>query len=331
MKKATALICFVLLGLIACQRSQNSEPGYTSGKINTISVVVDDQLWNGALGDSIRNTFAAPVLGLPQEEPLFDINQFPNRLLNTSVTSTRNLLVITKTGENNFKWVENEFARPQNVFHVSGNSTDSILKVIRQNTTDMIQKMQQTEIVANQRILDTSRILTKGIKRKFLIDIHLPTGYALVLKSKKFLWYKKEVTSGNISLLIYQVPIHRVNPNNLIRSITKIRDSIGRLFIHGSYPNTQMITDKSYTPYLFKTKIQKKETFVTKGTWELKNDHMDGPFINYCLVDYPNSRMLILEGFCYAPSTPKRDLMFELESIIKSVEFIKKPKRTARK
>jgi hypothetical protein len=50
---------------------------------------------------------------------------------------------------------------------------------------------------------------------------------------------------------------------------------------------------------------------------------MDGPFINYCLVDYPNNRMLILEGFCYAPSTPQRDLMFELESIIKSVEFLK--------
>jgi len=32
---------------------------------------------------------------------------------------------------------------------------------------------------------------------------------------------------------------------------------------------------------------------------------------------------LVLEGFCYAPSKKKRDLMFELEAIIKSVKFIK--------
>jgi hypothetical protein len=32
--------------------------------------VIDDQQWNGEIGDSIRNKFASPVIGLPQEEPL---------------------------------------------------------------------------------------------------------------------------------------------------------------------------------------------------------------------------------------------------------------------
>jgi hypothetical protein len=32
--------------------------------------VSGDQLWN-EVGDSIRNKFASPVLGLPQEEPIF--------------------------------------------------------------------------------------------------------------------------------------------------------------------------------------------------------------------------------------------------------------------
>jgi hypothetical protein len=31
--------------------------------------------------------------------------------------------------------------------------------------------------------------------------------------------------------------------------------------------------------------------------------------------------MLIVEGFCYAPSKEKRDLMTELEAIIKTVNF----------
>jgi hypothetical protein len=37
------------------------------GKINNISVIIDQQ-WNGEIGDSIRNKFASPVIGLPQEE-----------------------------------------------------------------------------------------------------------------------------------------------------------------------------------------------------------------------------------------------------------------------
>jgi hypothetical protein len=326
MRKLAVFIALFWVVTSACTRKAPADSATTSGKINTISVIIDDQLWNGQVGDSIRNTFAAPVLGLPQEEPLFDINQYPVKLLEGFVTSTRNILVVKKAKTNAYELVENEYATPQNVFHISGKTAYAILEVIRQNAPDIIQKMQQTEIVENQRLMDTSRISTRTLKKKFGVDIHLPTGFTLAMKSKKFLWYKKEITSGNSSVLVYQVPFHRVKTTNLIKSITKIRDSIGRLFIHGSYPNTQMITQRSYTPYLFKTKIKHKETFVTKGNWELKNDHMTGPFINYCIVDYPRNRMLIVEGFCYAPSTPKRDLMFELESIIKSVEFLKKSK-----
>ncbi|MEY3498786.1 MAG: hypothetical protein RL308_455, partial [Bacteroidota bacterium] len=67
-----------------------------------------------------------------------------------------------------------------------------------------------------------------------------------------------------------------------------------------------------------------KVTYETKGTWEMKNDFMSGPFINYVILDYKKGRIIVLEGFCYAPSKKKRDLMFELESIIKSVKFLKK-------
>ncbi len=331
MKKIAVFVALFFVGVTACKRKELTQKEPSSGKINAISVIIDDQLWNGQVGDSIRNTFAAPVLGLPQEEPLFDINQYPVKLLEGFATTTRNILVVKKEKQTTFEQVENEYVSPQNVFHISGNTAYAILAMIRKHAPDIIQKMQQTEIVENQRIVDTSRISTAAIKRKFGVDIHLPTGYNLVMKSKKFLWYKKEITSGNNSLLVYQVPFHRVKTTNIIKSITKIRDSVGRLFVHGSYPNTCMITEKSYTPYLFKTKIRSKETFATKGTWELQNDHMTGPFINYCIVDYPNNRMLILEGFCYAPSTPKRDLMFELESIIKSIEFLKNPKRKRQK
>ena len=111
---------------------------------------------------------------------------------------------------------------------------------------------------------------------------------------------------------------------NLTASIVKMRDSIGT-YINGTEPNTQMITDEGYAPYLSKIQLDEKETYETKGTWELNNDFMSGPFINYAIVDKEYGRILVLEGFCYSPSKEKRDLMHELESIIKSVHVLKKP------
>ena len=113
--------------------------------------------------------------------------------------------------------------------------------------------------------------------------------------------------------------LNRYTANSIIRT----RDSIGNLYIHGTSPNTQMVTEDSYAPYLFHINIKGKEAYETKGTWELRNDFMSGPFINYSIIDRANKRIIVLEGFCYDPSKEKRDLMFELEAIIKSVEFLK--------
>lgn len=325
MKKALFLLSFFLLLVLAC--CQKARPGKekTSGKINTISVIIDDQLWNGEVGDSIRNKFASPVIGLPKEEPLFTINQYPIRLLEGFTTNSRNIIVVKKGAANAYELVENEFATPQNVFHISGKTAAAVLDIIEMNAANMIAQMRKTEIEAVHAIIDTALINSQKITDKFNIGLHIPKGYNFVVSKRKFVWLKREITSGSTSILVYQVPISALkNKGSTINSIIKIRDSIGNLYIHGTSPGTQMVTEDSYSPYLFNIKLKGKETFETKGTWELRNDFMSGPFINYCIIDRANKRVLVLEGFCYAPSKEKRDLMFEMEAIIKSVEFFKK-------
>ena len=73
------LLCFSLL-LISCNNKEVKPANAQSGPLNEVSVIIDDQLWNGEVGDSIRNKFAAPVLGLPQEEPVFTLKQYPVKL-----------------------------------------------------------------------------------------------------------------------------------------------------------------------------------------------------------------------------------------------------------
>jgi len=299
-------------------------PKKATGKINSISVVIDDQLWNGEIGDRIRNKFASPVVGLPQEEPLFTINQYPAKLMEGFMTDSRTIIVVKKENKNLFSINKNQYTTPQNVFHISGKTSDDILEIIEKNTPKIIQIIKETEISESQRIINQSLLDTKRIDDEFHISLKIPSGYLYVLQKSNFIWLKKEIISGNTSLLIYQVPISsiRKDPNQIV-NIIKMRDSIGDLYIRGTELDTHMITEEGYAPYLFKTKLNGKETYETRGTWELKNDFMSGPFVNYAIVDEEHNRILVLEGFCYSPSKEERDLMHELESIIKSIVILK--------
>ena len=325
MNKTHFIFLFVSLLLFSCKKENEHQPRKTTGKINTISVIIDDQFWNGEIGDSIRNKFASPVIGLPQEEPLFNINQYPVRLLEGFMTDTRAIIVVKKAEENKFEIKKNQYASPQNVFHISGKTAADIIACIEKNTPKMIETIKNCELAESQKINSQSLIDPKVIENKFHLSIQVPSGYAYVLQKSNFLWLKKEIIGGNTSLLIYQVPLNTIKKRgDLIICIVKMRDSIGNLYISGKEPNTNMITDEAYAPYLFKINLDGKETFETKGTWQLNNDFMSGPFINYAIIDADYNRILVLEGFCYAPSKDKRDLMHELEAIIKSVVISKR-------
>src|SRR6476620_232343 len=119
--------------------------------MNTISVIIDDQLWNGEVGDSIRNKFASPVLGLPQEEPLFSINQYPVKLFEGFSTDSRNIIIVKKDDENKYEFKENEFATPKNEFNISERTSFKILKLLEKNAPEIIKKMHQIEIVHSQK------------------------------------------------------------------------------------------------------------------------------------------------------------------------------------
>jgi hypothetical protein len=326
MNKAHFLFLIILIALTSCNNKKVKTAKETYGKTNEVSVIIDDQLWNGEVGDSIRNKFASPVLGLPQEEPVFTLNQYPVKLLEGFMTNSRNIIMIKKESKSLFRIENNEYTNPQVVVHISGQTVQEILYTIQNNDSLIINKIKESEIkVYQEKIKHDSLLDITKIRKKFKVKLNIPIKYKMVARGKKFIWLKKEITSGNLSLIIYQLPLKSIKENtNSLNRITKIRDSIGRIYIHGVVPRARMITDPELSTYISMTKIYNKPTFETKGNWELLNDFMSGPFINYAIIDRPNNRILVIEGFCYAPSKQKRDLIFELEAIIKSVQFLKK-------
>lgn len=326
--KKIAILTFVALSFLSCKETSKEDKqavlSESNGKINNVSIIIDDNLWNGEIGDSIRKKFAAPVDGLPQEEPLFTLNQYPTKVFEGFVRKSRNIIIVKKDKEAGFASSVDKYAKPQNVFFISGTDTEDVLNVIEEKSAEIIKSIKASEIVENQIRMKKSLVSDAQVQKMFGISLKIGFGYKYDMVKDKFIWLRKEFNSGYNSVLIYEVPISTVEKdNNTIANITAMRDEIGKANIHGTLPNTWMITEAAYAPYLFDVTVAGKKTYLTKGTWELKNDFMAGPFVNYAIKDTKNNRYLILEGFTYNPSKSKRDLVFELEAIIQSVKFLK--------
>ena len=322
MNKSTLLILLLSAVFFSCIKKNQKSTIASTGKINTISIVIDDQLWNGSVGDSLRNKFAAPVEGLSKEEPQFDINQYPINVMEGFVTKSRTIIVVKIGEENHFSIHKNQYATPQNVIHICGKSLSDLIKIIERRTPQIISIIQKGEIVAHQLLLNDSVLNPKTIQKQFQFTVNIPKNYFYILKREKFIWLKKEFISGSNSLLIMQLPVHSINfSGDILKQFVAIHDSIGALYVKGKESNSSLYIDKSYPLYVQHISLDGKVAYEIKGTWRLKNSFMFGSFVNYLIIDAAKERILYLEGFCYVPSSEKRDYRHELESILKGVHL----------
>ena len=114
--KTHIIILIFSFTVLACNNSKSSDQSLlsdSSGKINSLSIIIDNNLWQGEIGEAIRNVLASPVDGLPQDEPLFSMSQIPPRVFSGFVTHNRTVFKIEKGKEANFIMAENVFAKPQ--------------------------------------------------------------------------------------------------------------------------------------------------------------------------------------------------------------------------
>ena len=124
---------------------------------------------------------------------------------------------------------------------------------------------------------------------------------------------------GVNNILVYSVPLTDEFDLDARNNIIIHRNNIGKKHIPGSKEGMYMITEAAFTPITLDANVASKKAYETRGKWEMKNDFMAGPFLNYTVVDKENNRLIVVEGFTYAPSVNKRDFVFELEAIAKSL------------
>lgn len=319
-------LCLALL-VFSCKNEPSKKTeqrilSASSGVLNNISVVIDNNLWEGAVGETIRKHLAAPLVGLPQDEPIFTMNQIPPSVFSGFAAKNRTVLKIEKGQPMGLKTLRNVYAKPQKVVVISGQNNAEIIKEINTNADKIIDAFKSEELKEKQRQIGKSLFKTDKIKTSLGVSINFPSVYRIAKEGKTFFWIRKDITTGTVNLMLYELPLTAINEKeDLIPQIIKLRDSVGKVHIPGELEGSYMITEEAYSPHLFKTTINDKPVIETRGTWEVKNAFMAGPFVNCLIKDKANNRYLVAEGFAFAPSLSKRNYMFELEAIINSIKF----------
>lgn len=308
-----------VLILVSCDKEVKNFKPQSSGRINSISVIIDKSSWDGKIGDAIRDKYASEFIGLPQVEEAFTLNYIPYEAFTGFGRTARNVIYINKKKQDKPRMIRDRYARPQLFLEVSGLDNESIIQGILSSFEFSLVQFQNGEITENKNRILNSLLKDTGLD-SLNISLNIPSAYSVFKNEPETVWLQKPLKNGTSNLIIKDLngsvsDFKKINLNDVVL----LRDSIGKEFIPGRVENSYMITEKEYLPYISYQTVNGFEAIETRGTWEVKGDYMGGPFINYIIKDTLNNSLLYVEGFVFSPSQRKRDKMIELEAVIKSM------------
>ena len=305
---------------MSCENTPNNYKPKSSGNIHTISVVIDGDLWKGNVGDELRNVFSSEFEGLPQQEPMFSLIHIPTKVFSGFTREGRNIIQVSRNNIDSTFIVKNKYASPQIVLTINGKTNKEIIKQLKKISSKAKLAFVNNEIKEKQKRIKKSVLKTDEFK-SLGIDLTLPSAYRLFKKeNQNKLWFQRETKKGSVNIITYTLPLS-IGETDLNKVIS-IRDSIGKEFVPGRNEGSYIVTEKAYKPFFNKTKLRSFNAYETKGTWEVVNDYMAGPFLNYFIEDLKNNRILVVEGFVFSPSDRKREYMVEIAAIIKSLRIL---------
>ncbi|OUS01631.1 DUF4837 domain-containing protein [Flavobacteriales bacterium 33_180_T64] len=320
MKNILSLLLVITL-FYSCDHSKDQKyVSKSSGNINNLVVVSDNQLWENNVGEAIRDILAAPVEGLSKEEPQFSMNQMPTQVFSGFAKKNRTVLKIEKGKEAGTKIAIDAFAKPQTMVVISGQTNEEIINEIKNNALKIVNAFKKEEIKEKQRRISKSLFNDDQLQKKLGLSMRFPTAYRVAKHEDDFFWLRRDIATGTVDIMLYEVPLSSIRVgDSTVSDIVRLRDSVGKIYIEGPVEGSYMATENAFSPFISKAIIDNKPAFETKGLWDVKNAFMSGPFINYAIEDRVNKRYIIVEGYVFAPSVAKREYVFELESIIKSL------------
>lgn len=328
MQKAI-LYSVILLSLISCNLENDKKllPS-SNGHFNELMVVINHQEWEGKLGKELKKVIASNVIGLPQPEPEFSVTQIPQKGFDGFLKHNRNILSVERADKPSFEVLYDLFAKPQVFVKIKGPDQQSVIQIIQDNEKELVRvfKKHDFEMVQKRFKKKAHNIKTISYFKENNLSLHVPNEYDVVDNTTDFVWFRKRIehyghnVNGSLNIVSYSLPLI-ASFESVKDSIVAIRNAFGKKYLPAENEGSYLMTEAAFSPHIFIVKLDDKSAYKVHGKWEVFNDFVAGPFVSYFVHDAVNNRLVVVEGIVYAPVIKKRDFMFEVEAIIRSLEI----------
>ncbi|MEL6969550.1 MAG: DUF4837 family protein [Bacteroidota bacterium] len=351
------LLLILLVGTMAScasdavQRSLEPEK-IAFGKVNRINVICDQDLWVGHIGDSLRYYYGAAYPILPQPEPIFDlahvtiddINKDPLRKelrtylivadLSDPNSKTASLIrqdvgqekIRTASTENGYgnSVAKNRWANGQTIVYLYGDDEDKLVDNILNSYSAVAKRLHQ----ADEKMIEATAFfngenvsLAGEIQTLMDVQMRIPEEFNAAIKERDLVWLRRETSEASSNILLRRVPY--TDETQLSREgIKAIRNEIGKEYISSTLPDTYMrINDVDLPLIVETTRINGDYAVEARGIWDIVNDFMGGAFVSYLVYDPGKSELLFMDAFVHAPGKEKRDLMQQMDYILKTAQY----------
>ncbi|HKK10028.1 MAG TPA: DUF4837 family protein [Bacteroidales bacterium] len=339
MNKLSRLISIVAVFAVlftACDSSQKDNKDKESderrlpnsvGASSEILVVMNEGLWKGDPGKTVREFFHQDVPALPQVEPRFSTaNINLTALTRKMFKKHRNLFIVDIDEKYDAASISNKkdvWAVPQRYIRVNAPDLSTFLEAFNKNKDGFMQLFHNSEIRRVQRVFESGEDVTMQNKlmRNRGISLTIPRGFFIAKDLNQFMWIRKETREFSQALLIH-FENYRETTQFDRGEIIRRRNQMTRDHVPGPTEGSYMRISDDVSPQMERTTFNGDFAVLTRGLWEVENGFMGGPFMSYTFVDEKNSRLITLDSYVYAPGQEKRDKLLQLEAIMKTFKVV---------
>ena len=318
------ILCFLsaYLLLTSCASSGETRMPMSIGSPGEVLIVINDHLWSGATGDSVRHYFTQPAWGLPAPEPMFKLLQVST--LSKFMQKFRSIVSINIDPDLDgpaFRIRQDVYAQNQIVYHLDAPSPDLLFADLEVKyeliSTHILLKLRESLIEENTKI--AAHQVMQRVREKFAVNIVIPRPYTLEVDEDNFVWIIREERERQWGILIWEEPYEctsQLETDSLIKSMNSVTMQHVPGKIEGSYMATEPLLNPSVRRF---EKNDDVYTVQLNGLWQMQNGFMGGPYVNHTIVDTNRGRLVTAVGFVFYPNRDKLQMVRQIEAILHSL------------
>ncbi len=323
MKKTALILLAAALSLTACKK-ENFFPT-ASGRPYEVLVVMDSTDWKAPHGRALFDVLDTDVPMLPQSERSFRISQTEVKDFDRVLNIFRNIIIVNidphQFTRTKMKFTRDKWAMEQIVLTINSPSEEEFRNFCVEHRQDIVDFLTRTEMnrLVKELKQKHSKVTFDLAKQIFDCEIFAPKELQSYKKGKDFVWTSNNTASGLENIVIYSYPYEGPQTFNKEYLCHK-RDSVMQVNLPGEKPGMYMQTD-TLCSVVRPIVVHNNYAMEMRGLWIMRNDCMGGPYVSHHRVDTENNRVIVVEGFVYAPEKMKRGLMRRLEGSLYTLKL----------